>query len=131
MTAIQLFVMILVIHFLADFGLQTHEQATRKGEGRSFWNRWLFYHVGVYTLVWGAVFFFLPLPSEIQNVRGWVLFCLLIGIPHYLTDWVTSRLSKPFFSSGDFHNGFVVVGADQVIHYLCLLYVLYRLVIII
>ena len=80
MTAIQLFIMILTIHFLAAFGLQTHEQATRKGEGRSFWNRWLAYHVGVYTLVWGAVFFFLPLPSEIQNIGGWVLFCLLIGI---------------------------------------------------
>ena len=128
MTAIQLFVMILTIHFLADFGLQTHEQATRKGEGRSFWNRWLAYHVGVYTLVWGAVFFFLPLPSEFQSIIGWITFCLLIGIPHYLTDWVTSRLSKPFFNSGDFHNGFVVVGADQVIHYLCLIWVILNLI---
>ena len=131
MTYIQLFILILVIHFLADFGLQTHEQATRKGEGRSFWNRWLAYHVGVYTLVWGIIFWAIPFKEGIHSFPGWILFMLLIGIPHYIVDWITSRISKPFFSSGDFHNGFVVVGFDQILHYLCLLYVIYRLVIIV
>ena len=131
MTAIQLFIMILVIHFLADFGLQTHEQATKKGEGRSLWNRWLFYHVGVYTLIWGIVFWVIPFKEGLHNFGGWIAFMLLVGIPHYIVDWITSRISKPFFSSGDFHNGFVVVGFDQILHYLCLLYVFYHLVIII
>ena len=32
MTLLQLLIFMLLIHFLADFGLQTHEQATKKGE---------------------------------------------------------------------------------------------------
>ena len=36
MTLLQLLIFMLLIHFLADFGLQTHEQATKKGEGTSF-----------------------------------------------------------------------------------------------
>ena len=110
------FILILVIHFLADFGLQTHEQATLKGTS----NKFLFYHITVYTLVWGVVY--LTLPVE-QSFIEWFFFCLLIGIPHYIVDWCTSRIGKPFWENKDLHNGFVVVGADQIAHYLCLIYV--------
>ena len=128
MTYIQVFILILLIHFLADFALQTHEQAQKKGQGKSFWNRWLAYHVGVYTLIWGVTFWFLPLQHGLDNIWTWLLFMLSIGVPHYVTDYLTSRIGKPFWESGDFHNGFVVVGFDQVVHYLCLLVVLERMV---
>ena len=114
----------LLIHFLADFGLQTHEQATKKGEGTSFFNKWLFYHVAVYTIVWGIAFIVLPLPEVESPIFRWVFFTTYVFVTHYITDWVTSRVSKPFFSNGDFHNGFVVVGFDQLIHYLTLFPVL-------
>lgn len=117
---IQAFILILIIHFLADFALQTHEQATKKGES----NKWLFYHVGTYTLIWSVVYMTLPIQSEYPLLH-WLTFSLFIGIPHFLVDWVTSRVGKPFWKSGDLHNGFVVVGADQVIHYLCLIAVFY------
>ena len=96
MNTTQLFILILVIHFLADFALQTHEQAQGKG----------------------------PIDPEIQKFWGWIGFSLLVGIPHYLTDWCTSRIGKPFWKSGDFHNGFVVIGFDQVIHYISLILVI-------
>lgn len=118
MTEVQIFIMILLIHFLADFGLQTHEQATNKGKS----NKFLFYHVGVYTLIWGIAFFFLPIKPVFLNFWGWVVYCLLIGVPHFITDWVTSRIGKPFWEKGDAHNGFVVIGFDQIIHYLCLIW---------
>lgn len=121
MTDIQIFIMILLIHFLADFGLQTHEQATLKGES----NTYLFYHVGVYTLVWSVAFFFLPINTIFLNFWGWVLYCLLIGIPHYMTDWITSRIGKTFWAKKDLHNGFVVVGFDQIVHYLCLIWLFF------
>lgn len=127
MTAIQIFIVILVIHFLADFALQTHEQANGKGEGKFFFNKWLGYHVGVYTLIWGITFWILPVKEESYNFGGWIAFMLAIGIPHYITDYITSRVGKPFWKAGDFHNGFVVVGFDQVVHYLCLIYVLFKL----
>jgi hypothetical protein len=40
---------------------------------------------------------------------------------HFATDYVTSRISKKFFDAKDYHNGFVVVGFDQVLHYVQLL----------
>lgn len=130
MNWIQVFIVILFIHFAADFALQTHEQANGKGEGSKFWNKWLFYHVGVYTLIWGIAFWFLPIKPETYNFGVWIAFMLLIGVPHYITDWITSRVGKPFWKAGDFHNGFVVVGFDQIVHYLCLIYVLNKLLII-
>ena len=112
----EVFVLILIVHFLADFALQTHEQATNKGHS----NVWLIYHVGTYTAIWSLVFFILPVVEDMNTFFGWITFVFLIGIPHYIVDWCTSRIGKPFWKNGDLHNGFVVVGFDQVIHYLCL-----------
>lgn len=128
MTQIELFILIILIHYLADFALQTHEQATKKGEGNNIWNRWLAYHVSTYTLVWAIMFFTLPIVPELDTIFGWLLFVVLISVPHYITDWLTSRIGSSFWKSGDFHNGFCVVGADQIIHYLCLIGVLIRYV---
>lgn len=124
MTYLQIFILILTVHFVADFALQTHDQAVNKGVGKSIFNKWLFYHVATYTFVWGLIFMVLPVHEEFQNGAGWLIFVLMIGIPHYITDWITSRIGKAFWNKNDVHNGFVVVGADQIIHYLCLLFVL-------
>ena len=124
MTTVQIVILILIVHFLADFAMQTHDQATNKGEGKSFFNKWLFYHVGVYTSIWSAVYLVLPqndVWNDISIYSQLFLFVILVGVPHYITDWITSRIGKPFWKNQDFHNGFVVVGFDQVIHYLCLL----------
>ena len=109
----QLFIFILLIHFLADFGLQTHEQATLKSS--SF--KWLFYHVGVYSLIWFFCSFI---------VFGDFLLCFYFALitfcAHYLTDFATSRIGKLFWDKKDLHNGFVIVGFDQILHYLQLYY---------
>lgn len=105
----RLFLFILIIHFLADFGLQTHEQANKKSSD------WLilFYHVGVYSLVWliASWFWF----GEFFHA---LLFSLITFCIHYITDAITSRISKPFFEKNDYHNGFVVIGFDQILHYI-------------
>lgn len=105
----QLFLYILLIHFLADFGLQTHDQATLKGTN----NKWLTYHVGVYSLIWliASYIYF-------GDIWGAILFSYITFIFHWATDWCTSRIGKPFWEKKDFHNGFVVVGFDQILHYL-------------
>lgn len=108
-----LFLFILLIHFLADFGLQTHEQAQLKS------TQWkpLFYHVGVYSMIW-----FIAVLSLINDPLIAFYFSIITFVCHYLTDYTTSRISKGFFDKGDMHNGFVVVGFDQVLHYLQLFY---------
>lgn len=100
-------ILIILIHFLADFGLQTHEQATNKSTS----NRFLFYHVGVYSLVWLILLY----PTMSYNS---LIFATITFIAHYITDYTTSRVGKPFWTKGDYHNGFIVVGFDQILHYL-------------
>lgn len=104
----KLLIAILLIHFLADFGLQTHEQATNK----SISHKWLFYHVGVYSIIWfiACLMFF--------SWQFALAFSFITFIFHYITDFATSRIGKPFWEAKDLHNGFVVVGFDQMLHYI-------------
>lgn len=108
---------ILLIHFLADFGLQTHDQATKKGEGNSILNPGLFQHVGVYSIIW-----FIAIQIIVQDRFIAFNFAATTFICHYFTDYITSRLSKPFFNKQDLHNGFVIIGFDQILHYFQLWY---------
>lgn len=112
MTIESLLIYILLLHFLADFALQTHGQATGKGEGKSFFNKWLFYHVSTYSLVWLIGSYIL------MNDYRCLIFFGITFVSHYVTDWFTSRIGKPFWHNNDYHNGFVVVGFDQILHYL-------------
>jgi len=105
----KLLLFILVIHFLADFAMQTHEQATTKykcTEG-------LFWHVAVYSLVWLFSSYFI-----FKDIEKCVQFTVITFIFHWITDAITSNVSKSFFDKKDFHNGFVVIGFDQILHYL-------------
>jgi Protein of unknown function (DUF3307) len=106
-------IFLLVIHFLADFALQTHEQATNKSTS----NKWLFYHVGTYSLIW-----LLAMYSYIDIFSEALIFACITFVFHFATDYVTSRLAKKFFDVKDYHNGFVVVGFDQLLHIIQLVY---------
>lgn len=112
-----LFIIILIVHFLADFALQTHEQSQGKSEGSQPWNKWLFYHVATYSMIW----FIVCLGLGLTLLKAFTFFAIT-GLLHYQTDWITARIGKPFWEKQDFHNGFVVVGFDQVLHYLQLYY---------
>jgi hypothetical protein len=103
---------LVIVHFLADFALQTNNQATKKSTS----NLYLSYHVGMYALTW----FFAMWAYH----GSWLMamnFALITFSAHWVTDYTTSRISKKFFDAQDYHNGFVVVGFDQVLHYVQLL----------
>ena len=117
---IQLIIEIILIHFLADFALQTNNQAQGKGVGKNLWNFDLFKHCLTYSFVWMIWFF-----CNVETYAFVIIGTLFIFITHYITDWITSRLSKPLFEEGDIHNAFVIVGADQVVHYITLILFLY------
>ncbi len=103
---------ILVVHFLADFCLQTHDQATMKSTS----NKFLGYHVGTYSLIW-----FIASYGLLGDWWSAFWFAMTTFSLHFWTDYVTSRLTKHYFGKQDYHNGFVVVGFDQILHYLQLL----------
>ncbi len=111
---ISVFIFILLIHFLADFGLQTYEQSQKKSESDVF----LFYHVGVYSLIWVLALCGYPDIS----INSIINFTIITFLFHFITDWITSRVGKPFWEKQDFHNGFVVIGFDQLLHYTQLLF---------
>ena len=115
MIPIQTLILIMLIHFLADFGLQTHWQATNKSTDFKA----LIYHVLVYSFVW-----FIALLTMFKDPVIISMFTIFIWVTHLITDYFTSKLTKRFFEEKDFHNGFVVVGADQLIH-LVTLFTLY------
>lgn len=109
MISFEVLVFILLIHFLSDFGLQTHDQATKKSTDV----KWLTYHVGVYSIMWLLASWGYYGDFTIATIFSTITFAC-----HWLTDYLTSRIGKPFWEKQDFHNGFVVVGFDQVLHYI-------------
>ena len=102
---------LLVAHWIADFVLQTHWMAQNKSKS----NDALLYHVLTYTtcMTVASVFVFPP----VHAVSLWIV---INSIAHFATDWVTSRWSARYFGK-EWHNFFVVVGFDQLLHYTTLL----------
>lgn len=96
----------MLVHFLADFALQTHWQAVNKSSNSDA----LFQHTITYGLC------ILILGFGLLNGGDAVIFGLVNFAIHSGVDAITSKLTKFFFDKKDYHNGFVVVGADQFIH---------------
>jgi len=99
------FVALLAVHWVADFVLQTHWQASNKSKRLDALAR----HVGVYTFVLACTSVFL------FGAAGGP-FAAVNGILHFATDFGTSRWSSRLYAKQDWHNFFVVIGLDQLIH---------------
>lgn len=54
--------------------------------------------------------------------HGWMVLAwgLFNGLAHWLTDFVSSRITKKLWELKDYHNFFVVIGLDQLCHYVVL-----------
>ena len=105
---------LMLVHFVADFCLQTSEQAA----GKSSSNQALAAHVFFYSVVM-AIFY------------GWQ-FGVITAAIHSITDWNTSRISSrlwtaveqdrlrvvpdPVKKAEDIHMFFVMIGFDQYLH---------------
>lgn len=118
------------MHWLADFVLQTDEQAKSKSKDVIA----LTGHVWTYTLTMMAGFAILTLLFDayhFTNSWRWVLNILAFGgitfSTHWCTDYVTSRINSKLWAKGDTHNFFVSVGFDQFIHYATIFATLYWL----
>lgn len=108
MIPVEIILLILSVHFVADFILQSDWQAKNK----SVSNKALSLHVLTYTSVWAVVL-------SSAGAKGF-LFAAINGFLHFLVDFVTSRVNKRLWSAGRTHDFFVGVGLDQLVHYICL-----------
>ncbi len=121
---------VLFVHWLADFIAQSHEDAINKSSS----NKHLLSHTVGYTAHWAiALPIMVVVLSELDIISSFslvnvFLFLFITFVCHTVTDYFTSRLVKRYFSVQNFHNGFVVVGFDQILHYvqlfLCIKYLI-------
>lgn len=100
---------LLFAHFVGDFIMQTDAMA----KGKSSSNGVLFSHVLAYTGTLAVVGFFIPIS---------LLFLLINFAAHFATDFVSSRITKSLWAQNKVHWFFVVIGADQLIHALTLVW---------
>lgn len=88
---------IIWLHFVADFILQSDKMAKNKSKS----SLWLLLHIVTYSI---PLLYF-----------GW-LFALINGIAHFITDFITSRITSKLYAKGEIHWFFVIIGLDQAIH---------------
>ena len=100
---------LIAIHFVADFVLQSDWMARNKSKD----NKALLLHVSVYSIP------FMVLISPLYGVIN--------GILHFGIDYFTSRLSGRLWARGEVHNFFVIIGFDQLLHALSLIGTYYLL----
>lgn len=109
---------ILFFHFFADFVFQTDYWARTKNKNLGS----LIAHVGTYSIIVSASMSLIGLDLTLV-----LLFCAITFIAHSITDFFSSKLTNVAFSNKNYHWGFVVVGADQFLHYVQLLFTFYYL----
>jgi hypothetical protein len=97
-------------HFVGDFLLQTRWMGENKSS--SLWP--LLVHIAVYTLT--LIAFGLPLLLVNVPMSVVVGFCLINGLLHMVTDFVTSRCSKWAFQNKKLGLFWAVIGFDQFVH---------------
>lgn len=121
---IEVILAIIFIHYIADFVFQTDEMAINKSKN----NKYLFKHVYIYSLIW-YIFGVIYAIYQKENYIEWTItkFFIITFICHFITDWITSRLSSYFYQNNKRHNFFLVIGFDQVLHYFQLFLTYYLL----
>jgi hypothetical protein len=106
------FPFILMIHYVADFRMQSRHIA----ETKSKCNKSLSIHVLLYVatfLIAGLVHFVTG-----NNVDVWKFskYVIINGLLHWLTDYITSRESTKAYQNGDMEKFWNIIGLDQLIH---------------
>lgn len=118
MNLIEIFI-IIIVHWIADFVLQTDKQA--KGKSKK-WSD-LLSHTWNYSQIWwlvGTILIVINLFYPYFTYKPFTLlfFFLITFVCHTITDYFTSRLNSKLWTEGKVHKFFVSVGFDQVLHYI-------------
>lgn len=97
---------VIFIHWVADFICQSDWMAKNKSSS----NEALALHVLTYTFVL----------TVLTGFSG--KYAIINGLAHFCIDYVTSRVSSKQWKLGNVHNFFVVIGFDQMLHVMMLIY---------
>lgn len=94
-------IMILCLHFVSDFILQSNWMAQNKSKS----NLALSTHVLVYSLPFMLIGFW---------------YAIINASLHFIIDYFTSRATSKLWKEEKVHWFFVVIGLDQTLHFICL-----------
>lgn len=130
MTLIEI-IMIVFGHWIADFVLQSDEDA----KGKSKYAKNLINHTALYSLFWFTPLLIYSWSANFFNIKTGILFhnafdfiCVTF-IFHTITDYFTSRINAKLWEEKKVHRFFVSIGFDQVLHYIQLFitfYIIYK-----
>lgn len=105
-------IVLLAAHWLADFVFQTDEMAVNKSSS----NMWLGKHIGIYSLVmFGLLCLLVPVSGPFFG-RQLALYVIYNGCWHFVTDYITSRMTSYYWKKEERHKFFVTIGFDQLVH---------------
>jgi membrane-bound metal-dependent hydrolase YbcI (DUF457 family) len=94
---ISLFLIIIWIHYIADFIFQNDTMAINKSSS----NKWLALHCLIYS---------------ISFICFGIISMILIGVTHFIVDYITSRGTTKLWLANKRHWFFCLIGFDQVVH---------------
>jgi len=98
-------------HFLGDFVFQSDRLALGKSKDSGILAQHVLVYIGVMTLVISLF----DITSPMYPL--WAIFNYFL---HFVTDFISSRITSKLWASKKNHWFFVTIGADQLVHYLCL-----------
>jgi len=110
---------ILIVHYIADFIMQTEIMASKKSEN--------IYWLGTHCFIYGVGIFFLLFLCNILSFivisSYFYLFLFALGnaIFHFLIDFTTSKIETYFYLKKMNRAFFNVIGIDQLAHVIILL----------
>lgn len=115
---IWVFLSIMFAHWWADFVCQTDEMATNKST--DIW--WLTNHAAsyaFYVLLWTIGIMGIYCYTNDSNLPETFLMLSFTGaifIAHWVTDFITSKITAKLWKEKKIHKFFVVIGFDQWLH---------------
>lgn len=102
-------------HWFADFIFQTDWMAKNKSSNIKA----LLYHIETYNIVLFLFsLMFLLYNIKIENI---FYFALINAILHFIIDFFTSKANAKLWKEQRVHEFFVMIGLDQLLHFICLL----------
>lgn len=103
---------ILFAHWIADWVLQSHWMASNKSNSLTA----LSMHVIAYTL---SLMLLLAGANQLYPVLNFNVLAIYVvfnGVLHFAIDYFTSKLTASLWARQEWHNFFVAIGFDQLLH---------------